>query len=216
MECQPTSSRVKVEDLITDEEEQSAASTLETTKSERSFWDRPVGLPNMQWAYDLCMPPEWNEVVASMVVKNQVALLQPTGEVYRQPMADEISEPSNIFVDGVSLKAKSVSWSTTSTVSQPPVWLKMEDTGEAHLHVLRERFEPAPLLDQEVIHKDVTKARYRLKIDLTDAYKQVHIHIKNIPKTVFASLMRTFVSNIMQIGDCNVPATFQRLMTSIF
>ncbi|KAG6897042.1 hypothetical protein C0995_010837 [Termitomyces sp. Mi166 len=76
----------------------------------------------MQWAYDLRMLPEWNEVVASMVVKNWVASLQPTGEVYCQPTADEISEPSTIFVDGVSLKAKSVSWSTTLTVSQPPAW----------------------------------------------------------------------------------------------
>ncbi|KAG6870765.1 hypothetical protein C0995_010853, partial [Termitomyces sp. Mi166 len=49
-----------------------------------------------------------------------------------------------------------------------------------------------PLLDQEVIHKDVTKARYRSKIDLTDAYKQVCIHVKDIPKMVFASLMGTF------------------------
>ncbi|KAG6860809.1 hypothetical protein C0995_007389 [Termitomyces sp. Mi166 len=187
-----------------------------------------------------------------MVVKNQVALLQPTGEVYCQPTADEISEPSNIFVNGVLLKAKSVSWSTTSTVSQPPVRLKMEDTGEAHLHALREQFEPAsqacqkridigkekpqrlseddfprlcqawqqefvdivngmkeelpswrerndntikdvtPLPDQEVIREDVAKARYRSKIDLTDAYEQVCIHVEDIPKTVFASLMGTF------------------------
>ncbi|KAG6885036.1 hypothetical protein C0995_009623, partial [Termitomyces sp. Mi166 len=153
LECQPTSSRVKVEDLVTDKEEQSAASALETTKSEQSFWDRPVGLPDMQWAYDPCMPPEWNEVVASMVVKNQVASLQPTGEVYHQSMADEISEPLNIFVNGVLLKAKSVSWSTTSTVSQPPVRLKMEDTGEAHLHVLRERFEPASQVRQKHIDR---------------------------------------------------------------
>ncbi|KAG6869756.1 hypothetical protein C0995_000691 [Termitomyces sp. Mi166 len=143
MECQSTSSRVKVEDLITDEEEQSTASALETTKSERSFWDQPVGPPNIQWAYDPRMLSEWNEAVASMMIKNQVASLQTIGEVYCQPMADEISEPSNIFVDGTSLKAKSVSWSTTSTVSQPPVQLKMEDTGEAHLHALREQFEPA-------------------------------------------------------------------------
>ncbi|KAG6893871.1 hypothetical protein C0992_008325 [Termitomyces sp. T32_za158] len=42
LECQPTSSRVKVEDLITDEVEecrQSAASAAETTDSARSFWD---------------------------------------------------------------------------------------------------------------------------------------------------------------------------------
>ncbi|KAG6859281.1 hypothetical protein C0995_009982 [Termitomyces sp. Mi166 len=95
-----------------------AASTAETTKSEQSLWNRPVGPLDMQWAYDLRMPSEWNEVVASMVVKNWVASLQPTGEVYRQPMADKISEPLTIFVDG---EAKSVSWLTASTISQPPV-----------------------------------------------------------------------------------------------
>ncbi|KAG6870526.1 hypothetical protein C0995_012414, partial [Termitomyces sp. Mi166 len=86
-----------------------------------------------------------------MVVKNWVTSLQPTGEVYRQPTADKISEPSNIFVDGALLKAKSVSWLTTSTVSQPPVRLMMEDTGEAHLHALREQFEPASQARQKCI-----------------------------------------------------------------
>ncbi|KAG6872454.1 hypothetical protein C0992_009609 [Termitomyces sp. T32_za158] len=60
-ECQPTSSRVKVEDLVTDEVKecrQSAASAAETTDSARSFWDRPVPPPDMQWAYDPRMPPE--------------------------------------------------------------------------------------------------------------------------------------------------------------
>ncbi|KAG6883919.1 hypothetical protein C0995_011270, partial [Termitomyces sp. Mi166 len=149
MECQPTSSRVKVEDLITDEEEQSTASALETTKSERSLWDRPVGPPDIQWAYDLRMPSEWNEAVASMMIKNRVASLQTVGEVYCQPTADEISEPLNIFVDGALLKAKSVSWSATSMVSKPPVQLKTEDTGEAHLRALRERFEPASQVHQK-------------------------------------------------------------------
>ncbi|KAG6893243.1 hypothetical protein C0995_001179, partial [Termitomyces sp. Mi166 len=49
-----------------------------------------------------------------------------------------------------------------------------------------------PLLDQEVIREDVAKARYRSKINLTDAYEQVRIHIEDIPKTVFVSLMGTF------------------------
>ncbi|KAG6885745.1 hypothetical protein C0995_009080 [Termitomyces sp. Mi166 len=148
-----------VEDLVTDEEEQSAASALETTKSERSFWDRPVGPPDIQWAYDPHMPPEWNEAVASMMIKNRVALLQTIGEVYCQPTADEISEPLNIFVDGTSLKVKSVSWLTTLTVSQPPVWLKMEDTGEAHLRALRERFEPARQAHQKRV--DIGKDKPR-------------------------------------------------------
>ncbi|KAG6869577.1 hypothetical protein C0995_002060, partial [Termitomyces sp. Mi166 len=64
LEYQPTSSRVKVEDFMTDEVEeqpQSATSVIETTDTIRSFWDRPVPPPDMQWAYDPHMPPEWNE-----------------------------------------------------------------------------------------------------------------------------------------------------------
>ncbi|KAG6873024.1 hypothetical protein C0992_009166 [Termitomyces sp. T32_za158] len=82
LECQPTSSRVKVEDLVADEVEEcrrSAASAAETTDSARSFWDQPVPPPDMQWAYDPHMPLEWNEVVASMVVQRWAGLSPPTG-----------------------------------------------------------------------------------------------------------------------------------------
>ncbi|KAG6862881.1 hypothetical protein C0993_001080 [Termitomyces sp. T159_Od127] len=101
-ECQPTSSRVRVEDLVTDKVEecrQSAASAAEMTNSARSFWDRPVLPPDMQWAYDPHMPLEWNKVVASMVVQRWVGSSRPTGEGYRQPFAKEISEPSDITFD---------------------------------------------------------------------------------------------------------------------
>ncbi|KAG6881115.1 hypothetical protein C0995_002968 [Termitomyces sp. Mi166 len=128
------------------------------------------------------MPLEWNEVVASMMIKNQVASLQTIGEVYRQPTADEISEPSNIFVDETLLKAKSVSWSTMSTVSQPPVWLKTEDTGEAHLHALREWFEPASQACQK--HIDIGKDKlHKLSEDdfprLRQAWQQEFADIIN-------------------------------------
>ena len=33
---------------------------------------------------------------------------------------------------------------------------------------------------------------------------------------MFATVYGTFVSHTMQQGDCNVPTTFQRLMTAIF
>jgi hypothetical protein len=73
-----------------------------------------------------------------------------------------------------------------------------------------------PLPDQEVICEDVARAQVRSKVDLSDAYEQVHIHDEDIWKTAFTTISGTYVSNIMQQGDCNAPATFQRLMTSIF
>ena len=51
---------------------------------------------------------------------------------------------------------------------------------------------------------------------MSDAYEQVRVEPSDIWKTVFSTVYGTFVSHTMQQGDCNAPATFQRLMTIIF
>jgi hypothetical protein len=73
-----------------------------------------------------------------------------------------------------------------------------------------------PLPDQEVIREDMARAKIQSKIDLSDTYEQVRIRTQDVDKTVFATITGTYVSLIMQQGDCNAPATFQQLMTSIF
>jgi hypothetical protein len=73
-----------------------------------------------------------------------------------------------------------------------------------------------PLPDQDTIREDVARARYRSKIDLADAYEQVRVEPGDVGKMVFSTLLGTYVSNVVQQGDCNAPATFQRLMRSIF
>jgi hypothetical protein len=73
-----------------------------------------------------------------------------------------------------------------------------------------------PLPDQEVIQEDVAWAKLWSKIDLSDAYEQVHVHTEDVDKTAFTTIVGTYVSLIMQQGDCNTSATFQHLITSIF
>jgi hypothetical protein len=72
-----------------------------------------------------------------------------------------------------------------------------------------------PFPDQDQIRMDVARARFRSKIDLSNAYEQVHIEPDDVSKTAFATVFGTFESNIMQQGDCNAPATFQQLMVEI-
>ena len=63
---------------------------------------------------------------------------------------------------------------------------------------------------------DVAQAKYHSKIDLSNAYKQVRIEPDDVHKTAFTTVFGTCESNVMQQGNCNAPATFQRLMTAIF
>ena len=73
-----------------------------------------------------------------------------------------------------------------------------------------------PFPDQDQIRMDVAWAEFRSKIDLSNAYEQVRVEPEDVHKTAFASVYGTMESNVMQQGDCNGPATFQRLMTVIF
>jgi hypothetical protein len=73
-----------------------------------------------------------------------------------------------------------------------------------------------PFPDQDQIRMDVARAKYRSKIDLSNAYEQVRIDPSDVHKTAFATVFGTFESEVMQQGDCNGPATFQRLVTAVF
>ena len=66
-----------------------------------------------------------------------------------------------------------------------------------------------PFPDQDQIRMDVARAKYCSKIDLLNAYEQVHVEPEDIKKTAFSTVFSTFLSQVMQQGDCNAPVTFQ-------
>ena len=73
-----------------------------------------------------------------------------------------------------------------------------------------------PFPDQDNIRHDVAQCTYRSNLDMSEVYEQIRIRTEDIPKTAFATVLGTFISQVMQQGDCNTPSTFQRLMTAIF
>ena len=73
-----------------------------------------------------------------------------------------------------------------------------------------------PFPDQEQIRTEVARGKYRSKIDMSNAYEQIRVDPEDVWKTAFATVYGTFLSNTMQIGDCNAPTTFQRIMMAIF
>ena len=78
------------------------------------------------------------------------------------------------------------------------------------------RKDVTPFPDQDTIRHDIVRATFRSKLDMTEAYEQTRIRPEDVRKTTFSTIFGTFQSQVMQMGDCNVPSTFQRLMTAIF
>jgi chromatin segregation and condensation protein Rec8/ScpA/Scc1 (kleisin family) len=61
-----------------------------------------------------------------------------------------------------------------------------------------------PFLDQDTIQHDMARAKYRLKLHLTEVYEQIRIELKDVPKTAFSTIVGMFISNVLQIGNTNV------------
>ncbi|CAD6915187.1 unnamed protein product [Tilletia controversa] len=73
-----------------------------------------------------------------------------------------------------------------------------------------------PFPDQDVIRRDVARAKYRSKVDQADFFEQIRIIPEDVGKTAFSTPFGTFVSQVAQQGDCNVPSTAQQLMNYLF
>ena len=70
-----------------------------------------------------------------------------------------------------------------------------------------------PFPDQDAICHDIAGAKFRSKLDMTEAYEQMHVTPEDVGKMTFSTIFSTFQSQVMQMGDCNAPSTFQQLMT---
>ena len=84
------------------------------------------------------------------------------------------------------------------------------DCRECNLNTIKDLM---PFPDQDMIRNDVAQAPFRSKLDMSNAYEQVCIELSDVKNTTFSTVIGTFLSHVVQQGDCNAPATFQWLMT---
>jgi Reverse transcriptase (RNA-dependent DNA polymerase) len=73
-----------------------------------------------------------------------------------------------------------------------------------------------PFPDQDIIRNDSTHAIYQTKLDMSEAYEQIHVDPAHVSKPAFATVLGTFQSQVMQMGDCNAQSKLQPLMTAVF
>lgn len=72
------------------------------------------------------------------------------------------------------------------------------------------------LPDPEGILQRVASHKFCSCMDGKDAYEQIWIEPAHVERTAVTTLDGNMVSHVIQIGDCNVPATYQALMNHIF
>jgi hypothetical protein len=113
-------------------------------------------------------------------------------------------------------------WQPCTTEQAAPMLCILKKNGKLRTVVdLRQRndntvHDLTPMPDQDRIRNDVARGAVRSKLDMSDAYEQIRIVPEDIRKTAFSTVYGTYHSHVMQQGDCNVSATFQRLMTHLF
>ena len=59
-----------------------------------------------------------------------------------------------------------------------------------------------PFPDQDIIHNDMARVAYCSKLNMSEAYEQIRIIPEHVHKTAFATVLGTFRSQVMQMGDC--------------
>jgi hypothetical protein len=54
-----------------------------------------------------------------------------------------------------------------------------------------------PFPDQDNIRHDVAHCAYQTKLDMSEVYEQIRVRPADIPKTAFATVLGTFISQVM-------------------
>ena len=76
--------------------------------------------------------------------------------------------------------------------------------------------QTSPLPDPEGILRRAAAHPFRSLMDGKDAYEQIRIDSDHVDRTAVTTPDGNMVSLVVQIGDCNAPATYQALMNHIF
>ena len=69
--------------------------------------------------------------------------------------------------------------------------------------------------NQKQILNAIGRAKYRSKIDLSDAYFQTRVRKEDEKYNTFKTPFGGFASRVMLQGDINAPATFMRVMEDL-
>ena len=139
-------------------------------------------------------------------VNHEIKLIDPGKQIiYHLPKCPNVLKAE--LVEKISQYTSAGWWVPTTTQQAVPMLCVLKKSGKLcmvfDLHMQNNNTEKdiSPFPDQDMSQHDVTRAPYRSKLDMSEAYEQIHIRPEDVPKTVFSTIFSTFVSQVMQQGD---------------
>ena len=97
--------------------------------------------------------------------------------------------------------------------THPPVLRTVVDLRERNKKTHR---MTSPLPDMEGVLRRTAKHKYRTMLDMKNTYEQIRVVPEHVSRTTVTTPDGNMVSKVIQIGDCNAPATYQALMNHLF
>lgn len=74
----------------------------------------------------------------------------------------------------------------------------------------------SPLPDKEGMLKHTASRPFHTALDLKNAYQQIRIIPEHVERSAVMTPDGNMVNQVVQIGDCNAPVTYQALMYYLF
>ena len=110
---------------------------------------------------------------------------------------------------------------STSPWGSPTIFVKKKDKTErlcvdyrgVNAKTIRNKY-PLPRIND--LFDQLAGAKVFSKLDLRSGYHQIKIHKEDIPKTAFTTRYGLYEYTVISFGLTNAPATFSRLMNSVF
>lgn len=96
---------------------------------------------------------------------------------------------------------------------KPPVLRTVVDLREHNKNTHR---MTSPLPDIDGVLRRTAAHKFRTMLDMKNVYEQIRVVPEHIPRTTVTTPDGNMVSKVIQIGDCNAPATYQALMNHLF
>ena len=180
----------------------------------------------LAYAEPLCRKVDETELPPFRAINHSIPLIDE-GKTYqwRPSRCPEIFRKQ--WAEKRDAYLKSGRWKVSTARNTVPMLLipkphKPKDAQELRTVIdLRERNKntvklSSPLPDIEGVLRRVAAKPFKSVLDLTAAYEQIRIIPEHVERSAVTTPDGNMVSLVLQMGDCNAPATYQSLMNHIF